>query len=638
MCGIAGILTSREDLDFGGVLPRMQQALAHRGPDDCGIQQIALPNGLRLGLVHTRLSILDLSSAGRQPMCDETSQSWLVYNGEIYNHLDIRRTLTDQDFTSTSDTETLLKAWDELGTDAVGVLQGMFAFAIYDARRSELWLVRDRLGIKPLYVSRIDARTWAFASEVRALLATELVRRRLRPEAIDACLAFGAVPAPWTILDSVESVMPGEAWRFDLAKRSDRAGLVPEQVTYWRPEFSDKSSNGVTRREAVRELKPLLGDVAARHMLSDVPIGVFLSGGIDSSSLVSVLSDAGAQIHTFSVAFGECDYDESAHARNIARRFGTEHTELRLNPDEVLTQYRQAVSSYDQPSLDGLNTWFLAQAVRRAGIKVALSGLGGDELFAGYPNFRWAVRLDNPLIRRMISTLAPAAGWLPRPGHRLQKLKALAGDTRSGLPQYCILRQGMLTTHRQGLWAAPDAALDVALPEAVVTNLAAQAARLDPVNAYSLMELSVYLANTLLRDSDQMSMAHGLEIRVPFVDHRLVEFVARLPGPLKASRGMRRIPKRLLVESLPRPLPAGCIHRRKMGFTFPWDHWLRGPLHGCIADVMHDAPAIEAAGLRPAAVRRLWDDYCERRPGRRSTEFLCLVHLLSWVRNHAVSL
>ena len=362
MCGIAGILTTRPGLDLGPPLSAMTAALRHRGPDDEGTAEIALPGGARLGLAHTRLAILDLSAAGHQPMADEATGSWIVYNGEIYNHPDLRRRLPDVAFRSTSDTETILHGWLREGEGFLSSLRGMFAFALYDGRRC-LWLVRDRLGVKPLYVCRAAPDVWLFASAVRALMASGLVERRLCREAVEGYLAFGAVLAPRTILAGVESVLPGEAWCFAL----DAAPLTPQRRRYWTPPFAAAGTT-VRREAAVERLRPVLREAAGLRMLADVPVGVFLSGGIDSSAVVALLAHQGYTPHTFSVVFGESPYDESQYSRLVAKEFGAEHHELYLDPAAILADFDAALSAYDQPSIDGINTYHIARATRRAGV------------------------------------------------------------------------------------------------------------------------------------------------------------------------------------------------------------------------------------------------------------------------------
>jgi asparagine synthase (glutamine-hydrolysing) len=632
MCGLAGILTTRDDRDLPPILTAMQCALGHRGPDDRGLVELVLPGGQRLGLAHTRLAILDLSAAGHQPMTDAASGSWIVYNGEVYNHQTLRKDL-DRPFQSECDTETILRSWLRHGPDALAGLRGMFAFALYDGRRRELWLVRDRLGVKPLYVCRPDPDTWLFASEVRALLASGLVPRRLDASAVRAYLALGAVPAPWTLVDGVRSLMPAAAWRFSLGDST--TPLEPERRIYWTPPFGKDGETERQRDGEPERLPAVLKEAIGLRMLADVPVGVFLSGGIDSSAVVATLSRLGYTPHTFSIVFADRHYDESAHARCVARAFGTDHAELFLQPARVLEGYAQAVGSYDQPSIDGINTYFIAQATRQAGIKVALSGLGGDELFGGYPYFRLLARLERRGFR-FVAGLAQALLRLVAPrAMRTRKLGALLGSCRSRLDCYLICRQVMFPEERDAVSGGTSAA---GLPEEIAVGLAGAAERLDAVNAQSFLELSIYLANMLLRDTDQMSMAHGLEVREPLLDHVLVETVARLPGASKLSPGAHRCPKALLVDALPAELPRSVLHRPKMGFVFPWERWLRQELRGCIGETLLDGAAVGAAGLNPPAVAALWHGFLASQPGLRYTDVLCLAHLVEWVRHNRLTM
>ena len=444
MCGIAGILTTRADLDLGPPLAAMTAALRHRGPDDEGNAQVTLPGGVRLGLAHTRLAILDLSTAGHQPMTDDASGSWIVYNGEVYNHLGLRKNLPDVAFRSTSDTETILRGWIHQGEQILSSLRGMFAFALYDGRRQKFWLVRDRLGVKPLYACRAAPDLWLFASEVRALLATDLVERRLCREAVETYLAFGAVVAPRTMLAGVESLLPGEAWSFALDGE-----LAPERRRYWTPPFVADGAT-IRREEAVEQLRPVLREAAGLRMLADVPVGVFLSGGIDSSSVVALLADQGYTLHTFSVGFGDSAYDESRYAQLVADHFGAKHHPLHLEPAAVLADFDAALNAYDQPSIDGINTYHIAQATRRAGVKVALSGLGGDELFAGYPYFRLAARLEGVLGRTLARFALLWLRWTaPRSARAVKLGQILQHGNR--LVRYRILRQVLSDERRLAL-------------------------------------------------------------------------------------------------------------------------------------------------------------------------------------------
>jgi asparagine synthase (glutamine-hydrolysing) len=633
MCGIAGILTRRDDLDLAAPLEAMRLALRHRGPDDDGCAQVALPGGYRLGLAHTRLAIIDLSAAGHQPMTDPESGSWIAYNGETYNHQSVRKRLDGVRFRSTSDTETILKGWMRDGAAILSSLRGMFSFALYDGRRRQFWLVRDRLGIKPLYVSRVNPDTWVFASELRALLASGLVERRLNPAAVQSYLALGAVTAPWTLLAGVESLLPAESWRFDLS--SDAGGFQPRRERYWRPAFAASGEPELRRKEAIEQLRPVVLEAAALRMVSDVPVGVFLSGGIDSSSVVAALAAQGYPLRSFSVVFGERRYDESEHSRRIARHFGTEHTELCLSPRQVLEGMPQALAAYDQPSIDGVNTYFISQATRQAGVKVALSGIGGDELFAGYSYFRLMARLERGWPRLLARLAHGVLRRLSPHSTRTTKLGAILSSNGSRVAKYAVCRRVLAAERGRALF--PGDGTNGLMPTEVQDELEAAAAGLDAVNAHSLLELSLYLANMLLRDLDQMSMAHALEVREPLLDHVLVETAARLSGRLKLAPGRCGASKALLVDALPVELPRSVLNRPKMGFVFPWERWLRHELQGLAAEVFADRDAARAAGLDAAAVWQLWADFLAARPGVRYSDVLCLLHLLHWVRQHRLA-
>lgn len=635
MCGIAGLVTTRPDLDLGPVLERMQGCLHHRGPDDRGQAIVSLPSGHRLGLTQTRLSILDLSAAGHQPMQDPESGSWITFNGEVYNHLALRQAMPEVAFRSGSDTETILKSWARQGVDALAGFRGMFAFGLFDARRHCFWLVRDRLGVKPLYVAAVGADTWLFASEVRALLASGFCSRRLSAEALDSYLAFGAVAAPATLLQEVQSLLPGEAWSFSLD--SAESSLVPRKTIYWRPGFVPADSPPVRRQEALERIRPILLDAVSLRMVADVPVGVFLSGGIDSSAIVAALASQGHTLRTFSVVFGERQFDESTHSREVARRFGTEHTELLIRPEDVLQQFEKVLRAYDQPSIDGVNTYFISQATRQAGVKVALSGLGGDELFAGYPYFRVLARLDRAIPRQMAQLAHRLLRWFQPRSTRTTKLGELLAQQKTQLGRYAICRRLMDSSRRSLLFQPSVRSRPIPLPQSLVTRLEQETAKLDTVNAYSRLELALYMGNMLLRDMDQMSMAHALEVREPLLDHILIETVAALPGALKLEAGRQTRTKGLLVDALPVELPASVLQRSKMGFVFPWERWLRHELRAHVSGILLDRPGVAAAGLNLDGVQLLWQDFLEGHPGVRYTDILSLVHLLCWVTQHRLS-
>jgi asparagine synthase (glutamine-hydrolysing) len=630
MCGIAGILTSRSELEMAPALEAMRRALRHRGPDDEGQAEVELGGGVRLGLCQTRLAILDLSPAGHQPMLDGLTGSSIVFNGEIYNHQTIRSHLNRTAYRSTSDTETILAGWAEQGDGILQSLRGMFALAIHDARRRKFWLVRGRLGVKPLYAAHVGPDLWLFASEVRALLASGLVPRALNARAVDSYLAFGAVVAPRSFIDGVCGLLPGEAWCFDL----ETTPLQPTRRRYWRPSFAPRDAQPVSHGEALERLRPVLLEAVSLRMVSDVPVGVFLSGGIDSSCVVALLAEQGHTLHTFSVVFGESAYDESTHSRAVARRYHTKHTELHLRPEDVLSHFDDAMRAYDQPSIDGLNTYFIARATRQANVKVALSGLGGDELFAGYSYFRLLADIEGGLKRGLAKLLLMGLRRFAPESSRTDKLEQILGSHGSRLLNYNACRQVMPRSRRDRIQAQKPHPAGGLLPAEVGAALEAETAVLDPVNAHSLLELTLYLENMLLRDTDQMSMAHALEVREPLLDHVLVETVAALPGPLKIRRGRSSRLKALLTDCLPNPLPSSIVNRPKMGFVLPWENWLREELRPSITALLTDRDAVEAATLNPPAVGALWDDFLNRKPGIRYSDIFCLANLIHWASQH----
>jgi len=545
-------------------------------------------------------------------------------------------------FRSTSDTETLLRGWVCRGPQWIHRLRGMFAFAVLDGRRRELWLARDHCGVKPLYVAHSRPDVWLFASEVRALLASGLVSRRLSSSGLSSYLAFGAAQSPQTLLAGVQSLQPGERWRFDL---SDPArAMAPHGETYWRPEFTapqgdeapgEPFSPGSWTADYAGRLNAVWEQAVQSQMLSDVPVAIFLSGGVDSGAIAATLARLGQRPKTFSVIFQEEGFDESRFSRSVADRCGTEHTEIVLTPAEVVAQFDGILGAYDQPSIDGGNTYTIARAIRAAGIKVALSGLGGDEVFAGYGNFvrlaRWerALKRTPGLLRRLAGTMARRC---PRQTGRFPRLLQLLASPPARLPIYRILRQLYSPTMRSRVTAgrlndAEDIDADLA------SRLDSQAEATDPVNAAGLLELALYLQNMPLRDTDQMSMAHSLEVRVPLLDHHVVEEIARMPGPCKLPPGGPPN-KWLLVKLAGALLPPEVAARPKMGFVLPWDRWLRGPLEHRMQEILLDGGAAERAGLDPKVVASLWCRYLQGQHGVRSSDVLGLAHLIHWVGAH----
>jgi asparagine synthase (glutamine-hydrolysing) len=591
MCGIFGIVSREGEATTRGVLTRALRSLAHRGPDDSGTVVIDTDNDggasppCQIGFAHARLSIIDLSPLGHQPMQDPVTGSWIVFNGEIYNFRELRQELEAAGvaFKSHSDTEVILAAYRVWGESCLTRLGGMFAFALWDAPRRRLLLARDPLGIKPLYYHQ-STQTFIFASEVRTLLQTGLVPRKADPAGVLSYLEFGSVYEPWTIVEGVKAVPPGHVMTVKNGSVSSREFWNPLSF-FPRAQSQAASGNGSA---TAKNLSAILRDAVLSHLVSDVPVGVFLSGGIDSSALVAVLSQNGVRPNTFSLVFGEEEFDEGQYSREVARRFGTDHQEITVSQQDTLAVLPEALCAMDQPTIDGINTYLVSAKTRAAGVKVALTGLGADEMFAGYSNFRRVPRMERfsqrfgRLPRLAQRPLAVSMALFAGKGDRSRKLAELVAGHDDVHP-YFLVRTLFGAAEREALfsgadWQSPQQLLDAVMQESVTESQS-----LDPVNRVSYLESHWYMRNTLLRDSDFMSMAHGLELRVPFLDRALVEACFSIPGDKKLAGDS---PKSLLLASLGVELPREIVHRPKRGFTLPFERWLRGEMRPVVEDAL----------------------------------------------------
>jgi asparagine synthase (glutamine-hydrolysing) len=616
VCGIVGIL-ARNAHFAPELLERATRSLAHRGPDDSGsiILHDTVPEPLEIGLGNRRLAILDLSPLGHQPMQDKETGNWIVYNGEIYNFREVRQKLEKEGvrFVSHSDTEVLLKAYGRWGERCLQELSGMFAFAIWDARHHKLFLARDPMGIKPLYYYASD-QYFLFASEVRTLLGTGLVSRRLEYSGLLNYLTFGSVYDPNTLIEGVNMLRPGHHLVFEKGQT--------REVMYWDLADPKRSreipgrSGQLNRKNLEDELHGVLDESVRSQLVSDVRVGLFLSGGIDSSSLVALLSRSGVRLNTFSLVFREADYSEAEYSRTIAQQFRTEHQENTVSQRDVLDSIPAAIQAMDQPTIDGVNTYFVSLQARAAGVKVALSGLGGDEMFAGYPSFRtvpWMERLGRQwqhvpgMLRR---PLAAAFGRLSPETDQNRKLAALVGDPGSLIHPYFLYRMLFTPRRRNRLLAiSTDHALEQA--NAPLLDSLNFSQRLDPVNRVSYLESRCYMLNTLLRDADFMSMAHGLEVRVPLIDQRLAERLFTIPGSWKLDG---ELPKPLLVGALQGALPTKVVRRPKRGFTLPFEHWLKDELRSGVEEVIRKVREGPLASVMDSnGARGVWTDFLKGR-------------------------
>ncbi len=612
MCGITGAVWRRPEAGIEQeTLLRMVEVLAHRGPDGEGIYTSGLcvepgsdgAAGVALG--HRRLAIIDLAG-GRQPMSNEDQSVWIVFNGEIYNFRGLRSRLEGKghQFHTRSDTETIVHLYEEEGGDFVRQLNGMFALAIWDARRRQLVLARDRLGEKPL-VYRLESDRLLFASELKSLLEVPGVPRELDPQAVDAYLTYQYVPHPQSILRGMAKLPPGHVAVY-------RDGRLDVKA-YWQPDFQAEEHRPAD--EDARELRELLTSAVEMRLESDVPLGAFLSGGIDSTIIVGLMQKLSRQpVRTFSIGFPVPEYNETHYAAMAARQFGTLHQEFRVEPDAVAVLPR-LVWHYDEPMADSsaVPTWYLSQ-VTREHVTVALTGDGGDELFAGYPRYKavWLGRWFDRLPRWLRQSLAgpywqklPASARQKSIRRRFRRFMEMLG--RPPMQRYLEWIAIFGETRRVQLYT-PEflAALPDSDPLEFLEARAALASHRDPVTTISLTDLMTYLPCDLMTKVDIASMAHGLECRPPFLDHRVVELAARMPvrRKFRAGRG-----KRILLETFADLIPAPIRSRPKMGFGVPLDHWFRGPLAGFAREVLLDRRTVSRGLFRREIVAGLIDEH-----------------------------
>jgi asparagine synthase (glutamine-hydrolysing) len=612
MCSISGLFQTKP-AESVQVVERMNAVLRHRGPDDNGVWSYALPNGA-VTLGNTRLAIIDTSSAGHQPMLDPETGNCITYNGETYNFKELSE-LLNLNPRSGSDTEVVLHAYRAFGTDVFRRMRGMFALAIWDNQKSELILARDRFGIKPLYYY-VTNEFVVFASELRALLSTGLVPRKLSRAGLDSYLANGSVAAPLTIVDGVQQLLPGHY----ASVKADDAGKVKLTSAKYVDERGAKSARPQNRNDAAAQLRVELEESIRMHLVSDVPLGVFLSGGMDSSALLALMSQVSSQRpKTFSVVFEETDLSEEHYSRLVGKRFQTDHCEVRLREEQSWELLPDAIGALDQPTMDGVNTFVVSKAVKDAGVTVALSGLGGDELFAGYPSFRRALKLASlPNASKQVLRAAAGVGQHVMNGSvQQQKFWQLAGSDGSPEEVYRVSRQ--------------------LFPNGLSAN-GKQNSDGDVVNKISQLEMQGYMANTLLRDTDVMSMAHSLEVRVPFVDTKVVDFALSLPGEWKLGQHQNGIPKPLLADALSDLLPRDFLARKKMGFTLPFEKWMRGRLRDEIAKVFADERLLTDSGLVAHDARVLWQRFLRAPRAVGWSRPWSLFVLAQWSRLNRVTL
>ena len=616
MCGIAGIAGMKDKEAAASMIRRMSQKIAHRGPDAEGF---FVDEGIAFG--HRRLSIIDLSETANQPLFDSTNRYAIMLNGEIYNYRDVKTKFPDYPFRTESDTEVILAAYEKFGPDCLSLLNGMFTIAIWDRDRRELFIARDRLGVKPLYYSITDDGVLVFASEIRAILESGLVERKLDHGVISEYLVYQSVYAPRTLVENIKQLPAGTFGVF-----SD-AGFTIKP--FWRIEDRtgdhDFSDEGVVRKN-IREL--LLRSVE-RRMISDVRLGAFLSGGIDSSAIVALMSQVTDQpVDTFSVTFAEEEFDESRYSDLIAKKFNTRHTSVCLSPQDFLDEMPNALAAIDSPTGDGINTYVVSKATRNAGIKVALSGLGGDELFAGYPYFfnwlqtqtGWLSKIPK-LLRKPIGHAFASSGRSKH--HRLAEI--LSADSLNLAEVYPMFRQVMSDKTARAYYTNGNGKYTI---QKTLSENQKAFEKFPLLSQVSIAELVGYTQNVLLKDTDQFSMASALEVREPFFDYPLVEYVLQIPDEIK----LPKYPKSLLVESIAPLLPDEVVHRKKKGFVLPWETWMRNDLRDLCELKLKNLAEREI--LQPAKLKSKWAAFLEGSGGVRWSELWHLVVLSDWLDNN----
>lgn len=608
----------------------MTRFMDHRGPDDEGYELFEVSGGW-LGLGQRRLSIVDLSAAGHQPMCHAETGNWIVFNGEIYNHRQLRTELEKGGacFRSRCDTEVVLHAYARWGTGCFERLHGMFAIGLYDRIAQSLLMARDPLGIKPLYYA-LGHWGLTFASELRALKASGLAPGTINRRALAGLMAYGAVQQPLTMFEGTRLLEPGTWTRVDLTQT---AGQLAQPVPhpYW---FFPPTQCGEDYGQSVEALRATLTEAVRSHLMSDVPLGVFLSSGLDSSILATLSAQVSTStISTFTVGFANHEaIDEGPIAAQTASLLGVEHHPILLSEAEILHQTQRYLDAVDQPTLDGLNTYIIAGAVRGQGIKVALSGVGGDELFGGYPSFsqvpplaRWLSRAASipEGVRRGLAGLATLGRA------KAQRQKAYELVTTTPTVRYLYFRRRRLFSDFEldafgllprelGLDAdflPPESLPDVGLDD------------LDPQAAISVLESRFYMGNMLLRDADVFGMAHGLEIRVPLLDRNLIDQAYALPGVWRTPRNGQNKP--LLADAMAGRLNPQLQGLPKRGFSLPQAAWMAGSLRPRFEHLM-DRVA-DSGILEPAAIRVLWKDFLVDRHGPTWSRAWTLGVLGAWL-------
>jgi len=601
MCAIAGLVSSEINLIDVDIIKLMLSKMEHRGPDG---SKLWYDDDICLG--HNRLAIIDLSNNASQPMIDVSNRFIITFNGEIFNYKELFNELKEYKFKTKSDTEVLLASYIKWGNNCLSKINGQFAFAIWDTIKKELFIARDRMGEKPFYYYH-NGEKFIFSSEIKPLIDLLKLNDKICKKALREYLQFQCVKAPNTLIREIKQLGPGSFGFF--------SGKEIRIEKYW--DICKHELNSYeTKEEIEKKVKSKFIDAVVSQLISDVPIGAFLSGGIDSSAIVAVMAEySDIKPKTFSVTFDEVNFDESSYARIIAKKFKTEHNEIRVKSSDFVSKIPSILNKMDTPSGDGPNTFIVSEAVKNQGITVALSGLGGDELFAGYSGFKQSYFLNNykQIWNKSLGLRKAISPFLKGKKNRLLNLEEFTIKNFNE-----INRSVFFPDEIDRLINETDSFVNL--------NENIDISNFPILSQYSIYDLLNYTQPILLKDSDQMSMACSLEVRVPFLDSNLIQYVLGIPDKFKFPSTS----KKLFVDAIKPLLPPEIVNRPKMGFSFPWDKWIREDLYSLSYESLVNLEKREL--FVKGSIIKLWTDFLLKSPNVRWSKIWLLVSLEIWLQ------
>ncbi|MDO9000573.1 MAG: asparagine synthase (glutamine-hydrolyzing) [Bacteroidota bacterium] len=629
MCGINGFVsTTVSKEEKTAIVQKMNKKLSHRGPDNDGFWSED-----KIVLGHRRLSIIDLSADGNQPFFSNDKRYVIIYNGELYNYKELKLELQRSSkgsndlpyfFKTNTDTEVVLAAFIRYGTKCLQLFNGMYAFAIYDTLEEKLTIARDRLGVKPIYYY-FGKEGFLFSSEIRPIIHSKIKTFTLNKDVLSEYLMYQTVFAPNTIVKGIKMLMPGHFLEF----QNDKASVSE----YYSLNKFSTSLNDLSYLETCKKVNELLTQSVQKRLVADVPFGAFLSGGIDSSAIVGLMSKVSSEkIQTFNVSFDESEFSESKYAKLIATKFNTEHHEIKLTPKDFLNQLPEALAAMDHPSGDGPNTYIVSKATKKAGVTMALSGIGGDEVFAGYDVFKRMSKLHKKAWLNTVPLFSrKTAGYIIQKrkksvsGNKIQEI--LSQNKINFTSAYPLNRSVFTEKELSNLIKNSNSKNQIGAIVSAIPQIKNYL-----LSAVSLCEINTYLQNILLRDADQMSMAVALEVREPFLDYKLIEFVLGVSDEKKYPH----TPKKLLVDSLGDLLPEEIVNRPKMGFTLPWQNWLKTDLK-----LFCEKNIIEFSTYdfcNKTELLNLWNGFLNNEPTITWSRIWHIVVLNNWLKENNISI